>query len=276
MALIIDLMKLHLQRKIYHFLQSAIVRYLALFFISISIISVIATSFKEAAPYRIFLFGITYISSFIFLLEYTARIYSAPAMYENLQPIKARLKYSFSFYGFVDFVAVLPCILTYFFWETPLVHIVILPYIFIIFKLIRHSKSFQIIGQALALVKGELITAYTACFILIAFSATLMYYIERDAQPEIFRNIGDGFWWCIVTFTTTGYGDIYPITGLGKLLGSIISLIGIAMIAIPTGIISSSFMNIVQSRENDRKKLLAEKEKGKQHNAKNKLSDGRA
>ena len=242
-------MKKNLQTNILRFLQSGVARSIALFFISISIISIIAASFDEAAPYRIYLFGITYISSFIFLIEYISRIYSAPALYKLSKPIKSRLKYTFSFYGFVDFVAVLPCVLTYFFWQTPLVHIVILPYIFIIFKLIRHSKSFQIIGKALALVKEELITAYTACFILIAFTATLMYYIERDAQPEVFRNIGDGLWWCVVAFTTTGYGDIYPITGLGKLLGSIISLIGIAMIAIPTGIISSSFMNIVQTRE---------------------------
>ena len=242
-------MKKNLQAHTLRFLQSGVARTIALFFICISIISIIAASFEEAAPYRIYLFGITYISSFIFLLEYIARIYSAPILYNKLNKIKSRFKYSMSFYGFVDFVAVLPCILTYFFWQTPLVHIVILPYIFIIFKLIRHSKSFQIIGQALALVKDELITAYTACFILIAFSGTLMYYIERDAQPDVFCNIGNALWWCIVTFTTTGYGDIYPITGLGKVLGSIISLIGIAMIAIPTGIISSSFMNIIQNRE---------------------------
>ena len=249
-----------LQQYTIDFLQGKIARYIALFFISISIISIIAASYKEAEPYQKPLFAMTYISSFVFLLEYVARIYSAPALYKNKNKIAARLKYSFSFYGFVDFVAILPCILTYFFWQTPLVHIVILPYIFIIFKLIRHSKSFQIIGKALALVKDELITAYTACFILIAFTATLIYYIERDAQPDVFRNIGDGFWWCIVTFTTTGYGDIYPITGLGKLLGGIISLIGIAMIAIPTGIISSSFMNIIQSREN---KKMKDKDHGK-------------
>ena len=241
-----------LQTSILHFLQGKFASYFALFFISISIIAVIATSFEEAAPYQIYLFGITYISSFIFLLEFVARIYSAPALYPKLKAFKARLKYSFSFYGFVDFVAILPCIFTYFFWDTQMVHVVILPYIFIIFKLIRHAKSFQIIGEALAMVKDELITAYTACFILVGFSATLMYYIERNAQPEVFRNIGDGFWWSIVAFTTTGYGDIYPITLIGKLLGSIISLIGIAMIAIPTGIVSSSFMNIMQQREKEK------------------------
>lgn len=165
--------------------------------------------------------------------------------------VKARLKYTFSFYGFVDFVAVLPCILTYIYWDTEVVHVIILPYIFIIFKLIRHSRSFRIIGRALSAVKEELETAYTASFITICFSAILMYYIERGAQPEVFKNIGDGIWWAIITFATVGYGDIYPVTPLGKLLGCIICLVGVAMVAIPTGIISSSFTNIIQKKEKE-------------------------
>ena len=201
------------------------------------------------SEYKVPLFGITYISSFVFLVEYTARILSAPALYPDMKAAKARLKYTFSFYGFVDFVAVIPCILTYVYWNTEVVHIIILPYIFIIFKLIRHSRSFRVIGKALASVKEELETAYTASFITICFSAILMYYIERSAQPEVFENIGDGIWWAIITFATVGYGDIYPITPLGKLLGCIICLVGVAMVAIPTGIISSSFINIVQKKE---------------------------
>ena len=86
-----------------------------------------------------------------------------------------------------------------------------------------------------------------------------MYYIERSAQPEVFENIGDGIWWAIITFATVGYGDIYPITPLGKLLGCIICLVGVAMVAIPTGIISSSFINIVQKKE-QREKFNKEEE----------------
>ena len=188
------------------------VRCFVLFFILISIIAVIASSFEEMSEYKVPLFGITYISSFVFLVEYTARILSAPALYPDMKAAKARLKYTFSFYGFVDFIAVIPCILTYVYWNTEVVHIIILPYIFIIFKLIRHSRSFRV-------------------------------------QPEVFENIGDGIWWAIITFATVGYGDIYPITPLGKLLGCIICLVGVAMVAIPTGIISSSFINIVQKKE---------------------------
>ena len=236
----------NLQLKTAQFLHKEFTQYFVLFFITISILSIIAVSFEELKPYKVYLFAITYVSSFVFLLVFVARIFSAPVRYPDVKPLRARLKYTFSFYGFVDFAAVLPCILTYFYWDSQVMHIIILPYIFIIFKLIRHSKSFHIIGLALRAVKDELITAYTACLIMVSFSAIVMYYIERDAQPEVFKNIGDGIWWSIVAFTTTGYGDIYPITFLGKLLGCFISLIGIAMIAIHSGIISSSFINIIQ------------------------------
>lgn len=120
---------------IQRFLNKNWVHYIVLFFILISIVAVIASSFEEMSRYRLALFGITYISSFVFLLEYAARILSAPALHPTKSAIKARLLYTFSFYGCVDFVAILPCVLTYIYWNTEVVHIIILPYIFIIFKL---------------------------------------------------------------------------------------------------------------------------------------------
>ena len=251
-----------LQAPIYRFLQGRFAHYFVLFFILISIAAVMASTFEVMRPYQFSLFGITYISSFIFLLEFIARIFSAPSLYPHLKPFRARCKYIMSFYGFVDFVAILPCVLTYLFWDTSTVHVIVLPYIFIIFKLIRHSRSFRLIGQVLVSVKDELITAYTACLIMVSFSAILMYYIERSAQPEVFKNVGDSIWWAVVTFTTTGYGDIYPITPLGKCLGIIISLIGIAMIAIPTGIVSSAFINIVQDKA---RKVVGEETEAKKN-----------
>lgn len=98
---------------IQRFLNKNWVHYIVLFFILISILAVIASSFEEMSRYRLSLFGITYISSFVFLLEYSARILSAPALHPTKSAIKARLLYTLSFYGFVDFVAILPCVLTY-------------------------------------------------------------------------------------------------------------------------------------------------------------------
>ena len=82
-----------------------------------------------------------------------------------------------------------------------------------------------------------------------------MYYIERNAQPEVFKNIGDGIWWAIITFATVGYGDIYPITFLGKLLGCIICLVGVAMVAIPTGL-SISYKRKNKERNSIRKRRI--------------------
>ncbi len=79
-----------------------------------------------------------------------------------------------------------------------------------------------------------------------------MYYVENDAQPENFASIGHAFWWAIATLTTVGYGDVYPVTGLGKILSAIIALIGIGFVALPTGIISSAF--IEQIKENKESK----------------------
>ena len=112
---------------IQRFLNKNWVHYIVLFFILISILAVIASSFEEMSRYRLSLFGITYISSFVFLLEYSARILSAPALHPTKSAIKARLLYTLSFYGFVDFVAILPCVLTYIYWNTEVVHIIILP-----------------------------------------------------------------------------------------------------------------------------------------------------
>ena len=107
-------------------------------------------------------------------------------------------------------------------------------------------------GEVRKAEKGELLTAYTAGGILLCFAAILMYYLERRAQPDAFGNIGDGLWWSIVAFTTVGYGDLYPITPLGRILSSVISLVGIAMIALPTGIISSAFLNVMQQKRKEK------------------------
>ncbi len=242
-------------RAIHRQLMKKWFQYFVLFFIIGSIVSIIYGSFDESAPYREWLYSFNYLASFIFTIEYGLRFAAAPVQYATCKHAwKARLRYLFSFYGIIDFVAILPFVVIYLYKESPHVHLVVLAYILIIFKLIRYSRSFQMIGTVLRTVKDELITSYTACGIMLGFSGILMYYIERNAQPQAFENIGDGFWWAIVAFTTVGYGDIYPVTPLGRLLSSIISLIGIAMIAIPTGIISSAFMSMLLEKKQAEKK----------------------
>ena len=121
---------------------------------------------------------------------------------------------------------------------------------FVVFKLIRYSTAFQLILKVMKSVRSELLTAFTACLIIICFSAILVYFVEKGAQPEVFKNIGDSMWWAVITFTTVGYGDIYPVTPVGRILCAFISFVGIAMLAIPTGIISSAFITSMKDRLN--------------------------
>jgi voltage-gated potassium channel len=97
--------------------------------------------------------------------------------------------------------------------------------------------------------KIELITAIAIIFILLIISSSLLYYVEHDAQPDKFRNIPEAMWWGVVTLTTVGYGDIYPITPLGKILSSIISLLGIGLFALPTGLLSAGFIEEIKKKE---------------------------
>lgn len=218
------------------------------FLIICCIASVILQSFESLDQYSVLLFSITFFSSFVFTLEYALRIFAAPAHYPELSEYKARNKYLFSFFGIIDFIAILPFVLLYFFFGTEIAKLINIAHVFIIFKMVRYSQSFQMIGDVVSSVKNELFTAYVTAGIVVCFSAILMYYVERNAQPDVFTDIGEGFWWAVITFSTVGYGDVYPITPMGKFLGGIISLIGISMIALPTGLLSSAFMNRLQKR----------------------------
>jgi voltage-gated potassium channel len=198
--------------------------------------------------YLVLLFSITFFSSVVFTIEYVLRIIAAPANYPGVSEYRARLKYLLSFFGIIDFIAILPFVLLYLFYGSEIATFINVAHIFIIFKMVRYSQSFQMIGEVLSTVKNELFTAYATAGIVVCFSAILMYYVERKAQPEVFTDIGEGFWWAVITFTTVGYGDVYPITPAGKFLGGIISMVGISMIALPTGLLSSAFMNRFHKR----------------------------
>ena len=218
------------------------------FLIICCIASVILQSFSNLSDYIVLLFSVTFFSSVVFTIEYVLRIIAAPAQYPNLPAYRARLKYLLSFFGIIDFIAILPFVLLYLFYGSEIAMFINVAHIFIIFKMVRYSQSFQMIGEVLSTVKNELFTAYATAGIVVCFSAILMYYVERKAQPDVFTDIGEGFWWAVITFTTVGYGDVYPITPAGKFLGGIISMVGISMIALPTGLLSSAFMNRFHKR----------------------------
>ena len=112
----------------------------------------------------------------------------------------------------------------------------------IIFKINRYTDALTNIFKVFKDKKHELLSSIFVVLLLMIVAAVLMYNIENTAQPEVFKNAFDALWWALATLTTVGYGDIYPVTALGKLLSAVIALLGIGLVAVPTGIISAGFV----------------------------------
>lgn len=189
-----------------------------------------------------------------FSIEYVIRIWIADLIYTNLSPTKARLKYITSFTGLIDLISILPFYLPFLIkLDLRIVRVLRLFRLLRLLKLNRHFKSLRIIREVMIQTKNEILVSTFLVFILLILAATLMFYIENDAQPEAFKNIGQALWWAVATLTTVGYGDIYPITGLGKIMSTFIALLGIGFVALPTGIISSAYIDEIRRSRQDEK-----------------------
>ncbi len=229
--------------------------------IVLNIAAIIAQSYKnlnDAYSQSFYVFEL--FSVVVFSIEYLLRLWTSDLKYpEEKSKRKAAFRFVFSQMGIIDLLAILPFYLDLF-----------LPYLFKIdmrflrmlrlmrllriFKLQRHSSAFKMVREVLAEARPDIMVTLFVTFILMVISASLMYYIESHAQPDKFANIGESFWWAVATLTTVGYGDVFPITGWGKLISGIIALLGIGMVALPTGVISSAFIERVQARKNSEQK----------------------
>ena len=169
----------------------------------------------------------------IFTIEYILRFYTA----------NKKIDYFLSFYGIVDLIAILPFYLTL---GIDLRSIRVIRLLRLT-KLLRYNTSLSVLKDAFIRIKSELIIFTFTSVILIYISSIGIYYFENTAQPEAFKSIFHCMWWAVCTLTTVGYGDIYPITVGGKIFTSIISLLGIGIIAIPTGLLASSLSSSVKS-----------------------------
>ena len=183
------------------------------------------------------------VASIVFTVEYALRILTADFLYPKSGVIASRVKYIASAMALVDLVAILPFWLPMLLPGTMLgIRALRLVRILRIFKLNRYFDAIKSLSQVMASKRRELIGSLFFVVILMLISSLLMYSAEHDAQPNVFRNAFSGLWWAVATLTTVGYGDIYPITALGRLIGAFIAFSGIAAVAIPTGIISSGLM----------------------------------
>lgn len=179
-----------------------------------------------------------------FAVDYMLRLWTARFLYPRLNPGHALRKYIFSFNGIIDVLSFLPYYLPVFFPAgTVAFRMIRIVRIFRLFRINAYYDSFSIIKEVIYGKRQQLISSVFIIVILMIGSSLCMYSLEHEAQPEVFTNAFSGIWWSASTLLTVGYGDIYPITTLGKLLGIIITFLGVGMVAIPTGIISAGFVS---------------------------------
>jgi len=187
----------------------------------------------------VFFYYFELISILIFTLEYFYRIYLS---YVDNQ-WKGVRSYVFSFFGIIDLISIVPFYIKQFvLLDGRFFRILRLFRLSRIFKLGRDNKSLKLFIKALTAVKNELKFTLFLSLLSIIFSASAIYFLENEAQPEVFSSITASLWWATVSLATVGYGDVVPVTVWGKVFAGIISLIGIGIVAIPTGIISASFV----------------------------------
>jgi voltage-gated potassium channel len=180
------------------------------------------------------------IASVVFTIEYVLRILTADFLFPKSGKFRAVIKYVFSPMAIVDLVAILPFWLPMFFPGTMLgLRALRLVRLLRIFKLNRYFDAMKSLSEVIVLKRRELLGSMFFVCILMLISSLLMYSAEHEVQPDVFRNAFSGLWWAVATLTTVGYGDIYPVTPIGRLVGAFIAFSGLAAVAIPTGIISS-------------------------------------
>lgn len=184
-----------------------------------------------------------YFSVLIFTVEYIMRIWTADLKegYEN--PILGRVKFSLSPLALIDLLAILPFYLPLMGVDLRFLRILRMFRLLRLLKFARYIAALEVMGDVMKRQKEALIMSVVLLFFLLLFSSSMMYFVENEAQPERFSSIPATMWWGIATITTVGYGDLYPITNFGKAIAGIIVIIGIGMIALPTGILVSGFMD---------------------------------
>ena len=191
------------------------------------------------------------ITVIVFTVEYLLRIWTADLLYpESKHP---RLRYCFSFMAVIDLLAIVHLYLPVFFVADlrflRMMRLFRLFRLLRVFKLGRYFEAFQVIVRVIRESGPQLVMSVVICFFVILFSAIVMYTVEHPVQPEQFPNVISSLWWAMCTLTTVGYGDVYPVTAVGRLFASFISLVGIGIIAIPTGIIAAGFNHAIGHQE---------------------------
>ena len=201
------------------------------------------------AAYGRAFFYIEVVSVLIFTVEYLLRVWSSPENPKYAEPVSGRLRYMLSTTALIDLFAILPFYLAFLPIDLRFIRIIRLFRLFRLLKIARYLKALNLIRDVLHEKKEQIYVSVMFIGFLLIIVSTIMFYVENEAQPEIFTSIPASMWWGIETLTTVGYGDMLPVTPLGRLLGGMISVLGIGLFALPAGILSSGLTEHMQKNE---------------------------
>jgi voltage-gated potassium channel len=194
-----------------------------------------------------------YFSVAVFTLEYGFRLWTADLKQGFHSPLSGRVRFALTPMALIDLLAILPFYLPLLGIDLRFLRVLRMFRLFRLLKLARYVSALNVLGMVVKKQKESLIMSLILLFFLLLLTSSIMYFIEHEAQPVAFSSIPATMWWGIATITTVGYGDVYPITDFGKSLAGIFVIIGIGMIALPTGILVSGYMEQIEKKKTQEK-----------------------
>jgi voltage-gated potassium channel len=221
-------------------------------FLAVLIVSNVAALVVESVPgmeaYAGFFRVFELVSIAVFSVEYLLRVWSAPENVRYADGWRGRLRYMATPMALIDLVAVLPFYLPLGALDLRMLRVLRLLRLLRLAKLARYSVAAEVLGDVLKAKRHELAVVLALVVILVLCSASLMYFVERDTQPDVFSSIPAAAWWSIVTLTTIGYGDAVPHSMTGRVIGSVVALFGIGVVALPAGMLGAAFTEALARR----------------------------
>ena len=232
-------------------IASKVFDYVLVLVIVVNILVMVFETFDSLKEFR-FVFEILEIVCILFFaMEYILRIWTSDYLYPDVSRGRAAANFIFSFDGIVELFTILPFFFLSGFVVFRMLRVV---RIFHLFRLNANYDSFNVITTVLKEKKNQILSSLFILFVLVLGASICMYSAEHEVQPEVFDNAFSGIWWSVSTILTIGYGDMYPVTVAGRIMAVIISVLGVGVVAIPTGIISAGFVEYYSRMQREEQK----------------------